>query len=203
MYVLAQIYISLYASPGLPIIKGSPNQEREREIYPNKFPWESPNSLQPSSTADVPLFESSPWVRNSRRRGWDQPGEPSVQDARNVVPDIAQNGQLPPHPCTPAPVVLAAKVLTTALITQAQGNQGNCGSYKSATLQNNNMIGDFNCLQPHKFGDSDKPSWDRYLTKRNWDEARSCSCWWHGQQLKGPTLLGGRVTMKQMSMLVT
>jgi hypothetical protein len=28
--------------------------------------------------------------------------------ARNMIPDMVQNGQLPPHPCAPAPVDLAA-----------------------------------------------------------------------------------------------
>jgi hypothetical protein len=44
------------------------------------------------------------------------------------------------------------EMLVTALIAQAQGNQGN---FKPAVPQNNNEIGDFNRLQPPKFGGSD------------------------------------------------
>lgn len=85
------------------------------------------------------------------------------QAARNVIPDMMQNGQLPPPPRAPAPVDLAAvmqqqnrilEMLVTALTAQAQGNQGNL---RLAAPQNNSKIGDFNRLQPPKFGGSDNP----------------------------------------------
>jgi hypothetical protein len=85
------------------------------------------------------------------------------QVARNVIPDMVQNGQLPPPPCAPTPVDLAAvmqqqnwiiEMLVTVLTSQAQGNQGN---FRPAVPQNNSKIGDFNRLQPPNFGGSDNP----------------------------------------------
>jgi hypothetical protein len=46
------------------------------------------------------------------------------------------------------------EMLVTALTAQTQGNQGN---FRPVVPQNNSKIGDFNRLQPPKFGGSDNP----------------------------------------------